>query len=277
VGLLPDLATMRDRARSRLAWAIYGMLALGWRGASRHWYYYRKAYLLLAALATPLVVSVHSIVSYDFSVSILPGWHSTLQPPFFVAGAAFSGLAMVMMITVVLRAAFHLEDFITMRHFENMAKIMLAMGAVVAYGYCMEIFFAWYSANKFEASDAWERAFGIYAPMFWAQILCNVVITQLLWLRRVRRSLSLLFIISLIVCAGMWFERFVIVITSLHRDFLPSSWGLFSATVWDWAVFAGSFGLFLSLLFLFVRFLPAISMSELQKLIAKPKEKENEV
>ena len=276
VGLLPDLATMRDRARSRTAWAIYGMLALGWRGDSSHWYYYRQAYLLLAALATPLVVSVHSIVSYDFSASILPGWHSTLSPPYFVAGAAFSGLAMVIMITIVLRAAFHLEDFITMRHFENMAKIMLAMGIVVAYGYLMETFFAWYSANRYEARDAWERAFGTYAPMFWAQVVCNALIPQLIWFRRVRRSLPILFIISLMICTGMWFERYVIVITNLHKDFLPSSWGVYSVTVWDWAVFAGSAGLFLSFMFLFVRFLPAVSMSELRKLLARPKEKENE-
>jgi molybdopterin-containing oxidoreductase family membrane subunit len=276
VGLLPDLATMRDRAEGRLAWAFYGALALGWRGAARHWQYYRETYLLLAALATPLVVSVHSIVSYDFAVSILPGWHSTLSPPYFVAGAAYSGLAMVIMITVVLRAAFHLEDFITARHFENMAKIMLAMGLVVAYGYLMEAFFAWYSADKFQADDAFERAFGTYALMFWAQVLCNAVVPQLLWFERVRRSLPLLFIISLVVCTGMWFERYVIVITSLHKDFLPSSWGSYSATLWDWAAFAGSTGLFLSLMFLFVRFLPAVSMSDLRKLVARPEEKENE-
>jgi molybdopterin-containing oxidoreductase family membrane subunit len=275
-GLLPDLATMRDRAKGRLAWAAYGALALGWRGSARHWHYYRETYLLLAALATPLVVSVHSIVSYDFSVSILPGWHSTLSPPYFVAGAAYSGLAMVIMITVVLRAAFRLEDFITARHFENMAKIMLAMGLVVAYGYLMETFFAWYSADKFGADDAFERAFGTYATAFWAQVVCNAVIPQLLWFGRVRRSLPLLFAVSLVVCTGMWFERYVIVITSLHEDFLPSSWGVYSATLWDWAVFAGSFGLFLSLMFLFVRFLPAVSMSDLRKLVARPEEKENE-
>lgn len=251
-------------------------MALGWRGASRHWHYYRKAYLLLAGLATPLVVSVHSIVSYDFSASILPGWHSTLSPPYFVAGAAYSGLAMVILITIILRAAFRLEDFITTRHFDNMAKIMLAMGLVVAYCYLMETFFAWYSANEYQAHDAAERAFGIYAPMFWAQVVCNAMVPQLLWLGRVRRNLPLLFIISLIICTGMWFERYVIVVTSLHRDFQPSSWGVYSATLWDWAVFAGSFGLFLSFMFLFVRFLPAASMSELRKLVARPKEKENE-
>jgi molybdopterin-containing oxidoreductase family membrane subunit len=275
-GLLPDLATMRDRSEGRLAWAFYGTLALGWRGASRHWHYYRTAYLLLAGLATPLVVSVHSIVSYDFAVSILPGWHSTLSPPYFVAGAAFSGLAMVIMITMTLRAAFRLEDFITLRHFDNLAKIMLALGLVVAYAYVIEWFLAWYSANRFEAHDAAERAFGAYAAVFWAQVLCNAVVPQLLWLRRVRRSLPLLFLISLVVCTGMWFERSVIVVTSLHEDFLPSSWGLYSPTIWDWAVFAGSTGLFLSLMFLFVRFLPAVSMSELRKLVAGPGEKEDE-
>jgi molybdopterin-containing oxidoreductase family membrane subunit len=276
VGLLPDLATMRDRAEGRLAWAIYGTLALGWRGSARHWHRYQTAYLLLAALATPLVVSVHSIVSYDFSVSILPGWHTTLSPPFFVAGAAYSGLAMVILITIILRAAFRLEDFITARHFENMAKIMLAMGLVVAYGYAMESFFAWYSANEYESHQAVERAFGLYALAFWAQVVCNAVIPQLLWSGRVRRSLPLLFAVSLIVCTGMWMERYVIVITSLHKDFLPSSWGVYSATLWDWVTFAGSFGLFLSLMFLFVRFLPAVSMSELRKLVARPEEKENE-
>jgi molybdopterin-containing oxidoreductase family membrane subunit len=180
------------------------------------------------------------------------------------------------LITACLRAAFRLEDFITTRHFENMAKIMLAVGLVVSYGYAMESFFAWYSGNRYEAHHAVERAFGVYAPVFWAQVVCNAVIPQLLWFGRVRRSLPLLFAVSLIVCTGMWVERYVIVITSLHRDFLPSSWGVYSATLWDWAAFAGSFGLFLSLMFLFVRFLPAVSMSDLRKLVARPKEKENE-
>ncbi|OLE50807.1 MAG: hydrogenase [Acidobacteria bacterium 13_1_20CM_3_53_8] len=275
-GLLPDLATMRDRAKSRAAWAIYGMLALGWRNDARHWHRYERAYLMLAALATPLVVSVHSIVSYDFSVAILPGWHTTLSPPYFVAGAAFSGLAMVIIITIPLRAAFRLEDFITKRHFDNLAKIMLAMGLLVTYGYIIERFSAWYGGNLYEAYNASERARGVYALMFWTQIVSNAIAPQLLWFKRVRTNLPILFVLSLVICTGMWFERYVIVIESLHRDFLPSSWGVFSATLWDWATLVGSFGLFLSLLFLFVRFLPSVSMSEMRKLLQQSKVKEDE-
>ena len=273
VGLLPDLATMRDRSEGRLAWAAYGLLALGWRGSARHWQYYRETYLLLAALATPLVVSVHSIVSYDFSVSILPGWHSTLSPPYFVAGAAFSGLAMVVLITAVLRAAFRLEDLITARHLENMAKIMLASGLLVAYGYLMETFFAWYGGNTYEARHALDRAGGVYAAAFWAQVACNVVLPQALWLRRVRRSVPLLCAVSLVVCVGMWLERYVLVVTSLNRDYLTSSWGDYTATLWDWAAFVGSFGLFLSLMFVFVRLLPAVSVSEMRRLAARSEAK----
>jgi Ni/Fe-hydrogenase subunit HybB-like protein len=274
IGMLPDLATLRDRAKGRVAWAIYGMLALGWRGDARHWRRYESTYLLLAALATPLVVSVHSIVSYDFSITILPGWHTTLSPPYFVAGAAFSGMAMVTMITIVLRTVFRLEEFITMRHFEDMAKIMLAMGLLVIYGYLVDAFFSWYSGNKYELAIMRDRASGVYAAIFWMQIVCNGIVLQALWFGRVRRSLPLLFLVSLIVSVGMWFERFVIVVQSLHRDFMPSSWGNFSPKLWDWAAFIGSVGLFLSLMFLFIRFLPVMSMSEMKKLLHEVKGKE---
>jgi molybdopterin-containing oxidoreductase family membrane subunit len=276
MGLVPDLATLRDRARGRFTRKIYGVMALGWRGASRHWHQYQTGYLLLAGLATPLVVSVHTVVSFDFAVAIVPGWHSTIFPPYFVAGAIFSGFAMVITIAVPLRAAFGLEDFITERHLENMAKVMLATGLMVTYSYVFETFFSWYSDNPFEQFISLNRATGPYALMFWTQITCNVVAPQFLWLRRVRRSSVLLFILALVINLGMWVERYVIVVTSLHRDFLPSSWGMYSGTFWDWATLLGSFGLFLSLMFLFIRFLPAISMAEMRELLPEAKVKEGE-
>jgi Ni/Fe-hydrogenase subunit HybB-like protein len=276
MGLVPDLATLRDRARGRFTKKIYGVMALGWRGASRHWHHYQVGYLLLAGLATPLVVSVHTVVSFDFAVGIVPGWHSTIFPPYFVAGAIFSGFAMVVTIAVPLRAAFGLQDFITERHIENMAKIMLATGLMVTYSYIFETFFSWYSDNRFEQFMSLNRARGPYALMFWTQITCNVVAPQFLWFRRVRRSGVLLFILALVINLGMWVERYVIVVTSLHRDFLPSSWGMYSGTFWDWATLLGSFGLFLSLMFLFIRFLPAISMAEMRELLPEAKVKEGE-
>jgi Ni/Fe-hydrogenase subunit HybB-like protein len=269
IGLLPDLATLRDRAETHLKRIVYGMLAMGWRGSARHWQRYEIAYLLLAGLATPLVVSVHTVVSLDFAVAIIPGWHSTIFPPYFVAGAIFSGFAMVLTIAIPLRAAYHLEDFITMRHLENMAKVMLATGLIVAYGYMMELFMAWYSGNAFEAFVALNRMFGPYAIAYWVLIACNVIIPQALWWKRVRTNVPLLFFISLIVNIGMWVERFVIVITSLHRDFLPSSWGMYNPTFWDYATFAGTIGLFVALLYLFIRFLPVISIFEMRELVQK--------
>jgi molybdopterin-containing oxidoreductase family membrane subunit len=261
------MATLRDRARRPLAQTIYGILAMGWRGSARHWRNYQTAYLLLAGLATPLVVSVHSIVGLDFAVSIVPGWHVTLFPPYFVAGAILSGFAMVMTLAIPLRAVYGLEDFITARHLSNMAKVMLVNGLIVAYGYLMEVFFSWYSGNRFEWALAVNRAVGPYAPLYWALVVCNVVIPQALWFRVVRRNVPLLFVISLLVNVGMWLERFVIIVISLHRDYLPSAWQMYYPSVWDFAHFFGSIGLFLTLLLLFIRFLPVISIFELRELV----------
>jgi molybdopterin-containing oxidoreductase family membrane subunit len=267
VGLLPDLATLRDRTRSRLAQVLYGILAMGWRGSARHWRRYEVTYVILAGLATPLVVSVHTVVSFDFAVALLPGWHSTIFPPYFVAGAIYSGFAMVLVLAIPLRTFYGLEDFITEAHLQNMAKVMLATGLMVAYGYGIEAFMAWYSGNKYELFTQTNRMLGPYAFWYWALIFCNVLAPQILWSARVRRSTPLLFLVALVVLLGMWLERFVIVITSLHRDFLPSSWGMYSPTVWDWTMYIGTIGFFLALMFLFIRFLPMISISEMQTLL----------
>jgi len=267
VGLIPDFATLRDRTPNRFAKAVYGMLSMGWRGSAIHWERYEIAYLLLAGLATPLVVSVHTIVSFDFAVSVTPGWHATIFPPYFVAGAIYSGFAMVVTLAIPIRAMYGLQDFITMRHLENMAKIILATGMIVGYGYIMELFFSWYSGNEYEQFMMWNRITGPYGPFYWALIFCNGLVPQLLWSKRIRTSVPILFVISLIVNVGMWLERFVIVVTSLHRDFLPSSWGMYSGTVWDWGLYVGTIGLFLTLLFLFLRFLPMISIFEMRTLL----------
>lgn len=269
VGLIPDLATLRDRSQHRLAQVIYGFLAMGWRNAASHWQRYQTAYYLLAALATPLVVSVHSVVGLDFAAGLIPGWHSTIFPPYFVAGAIFSGFAMVMTIAIPLRRVFGLEDFITMRHLNNMAKVMLATGLIVAYGYLIEIFTAWYSGNQFEWYMTVNRMLGPYAPAYWLMIGANVVVPQLFWSRRVRRHVPALLVISIIVNVGMWLERFIIVVTSLHRDFIPAAWGMYVPTRWDWALYVGTIGLFFALLFLFVRLLPAISIFEMRELVAE--------
>jgi molybdopterin-containing oxidoreductase family membrane subunit len=264
VGLIPDLATLRDRSTHRLGRVIYGVFALGWRGSARHWHNYETASLLLAGLATPLVVSVHTVVSLDFAVGIIPGWHTTIFPPYFVAGAVFSGFAMVMTLAIPLRALFGLQDFITLRHLQNMAKVMLVTGLIVAYGYVMEAFIAWYSGNTYELFMVYNRLTGPYRFHWAALIACNVLLPQLLWLRKVRSSAAALFAISIVVNIGMWLERFVIIVVSLHRDFLPSSWDMYSGTTWDWATFLGTLGLFFSLLFLFIRFLPMISIFEMR-------------
>lgn len=269
IGLIPDLATLRDRSSSRLGRVVYGILAMGWRGSAIHWHRYEMAYLLLAGLATPLVVSVHTVVSFDFAVSIVPGWHTTIFPPYFVAGAIYSGFAMVMVLAIPIRAVYGLEDFITMRHLENMAKVMLATGLIVAYGYLMEHFMSWYSAEKYERFVTVNRWVGPYAPAYWALILINIVVPQALWFRRVRSNVIMLFLVAIAVNIGMWLERFVIVITSLHRDFLPSSWNMYYPTFWDWSTFIGTIGLFLALLFLFIRFLPMISIFEMRTLVPK--------
>jgi molybdopterin-containing oxidoreductase family membrane subunit len=277
VGLVPDLATLRDHAQRRPARFIYGVFAMGWRNAASHWQRYTTAYFLLAALATPLVISVHSIVGMDFAASVIPGWHSTIFPPYFVAGAVFSGFAMVMTIAIPVRVAFGLEDFITMRHLNNMAKVMLATGLMVGYGYLVEIFMAWYSGIEVEWFVVVNRAFGPYAPAFWTMLAANVLVTQLLWSRRVRHTVPLLFVISVIVNIGMWFERYVIVVTSLHRDFVPAAWGYYDPTLWDWATYIGTIGLFFALLFLFIRLLPMISIFEMRELVVETEQGEEHV
>jgi len=270
-GLVPDLATIRDRTTSKARRLIFGVLALGWRGSARHWQRYEMAYLLLAGLSTPLVLSVHSVVSFDFAVAQVPGWHATIFPPYFVAGAIYSGFAMVMTLAIPMRKFYGLTDFITMRHIENMTKVMLATGMIVAYGYANEAFFAWFSGNEFEGYMITNRMFGPYGPFYWTLISINAVMIQLFWFKRVRNNLGLLFVLSLLVNVGMWLERFVIIVTSLHRDFLPSSWDIFSPTRWDIAMYAGTIGLFLALFFLFVRLLPAISIFEVRTLLPQAK------
>jgi molybdopterin-containing oxidoreductase family membrane subunit len=264
VGLIPDLATLRDRAKSRLAKTLYGIFAVGWRGSNRHWQHYEKAYLLLAALATPLVLSVHTIVSFDFAVSQLPGWHTTVFPPYFVAGAIFSGFAMVLTLMIPLRTLFKWEHLITVRHLENMAKVILLTGSLVGYAYALEFFIAWYGGNQYEAFAFVNRAFGPYYWAYWSMIFCNVITPQFFWFKALRTNTTVLFIASIFVNIGMWFERFVITVTSLHRDFMPSSWDYYSPTFWDVSTFLGSFGLFLTLFMLFIRFLPAIAIAEVK-------------
>ncbi|RPI26745.1 MAG: hydrogenase [Acidobacteria bacterium] len=271
VGLIPDFATMRDKAQHPALRMFYGLLAMGWRGSAVHWHRYETAYLLLAGLATPLVVSVHTVVSFDFAVSVIPGWHTTVFPPYFVAGAIYSGFAMVLTLVIPIRAIYGLEDIITVRHLRNMAKVMLATGLIVAYGYLMEIFMSWYGANSYEQFVTRNRMLGPYAPVFWSLILCNILVPQLLWSRRVRDNVAVLFVIAVVVNIGMWLERYVIVVTSLHRDYLPSSWGMYGGTIWDYMTFAGTIGLFLSLLYLFIRVLPMISIFEVRHLISTHK------
>ncbi|MFN8643738.1 MAG: NrfD/PsrC family molybdoenzyme membrane anchor subunit [Candidatus Binatia bacterium] len=271
VGLIPDLATLRDRAEHPVGKTIYGALSLGWRGSATHWHRYETAYLLLAALSTPLVLSVHTIVSFDFAVGQVPGWHATVFPPYFVAGAIFAGFAMVMIIAIPLRRFYGLEDFVTMRHFDYMGRITLATGLIVGYGYLVETFMAFYGGNKFEVALMWNRFGGPYAPLYWALIFCNILSIQLLWFQRIRSSLGWLFLISIIVSIGMWLERFIIIPVSLSRDFLPSSWGMYYPTIWDWSTFIGTLGLFTTLLFLFIRLLPMISIFEMRTLLPESK------
>ena len=267
LGLIPDLATLRDRARRRVPRFIYGMLAMGWRGSAIHWHRYEMAYLLLAGLATPLVVSVHTVVSFDFAVGLVPGWHSTIFPPYFVAGAIYSGFAMVLTIAIPLRKLYGLEDFITLRHLKNMGIVMLATGMIVAYGYLMETFFAWYSGDIYEKYMMINRMFGPYGWMYWLLILFNILIPQALWVRRVVTNVPALLLIAISVNIGMWLERYVIVVVSLSRDFMPSAWGIYSGTIVDYSVLAGSIGLFVCLMFLFIRVLPMISIFEMRELV----------
>jgi molybdopterin-containing oxidoreductase family membrane subunit len=274
LGLIPDLAALRDRAKNKKQKIIYGILAMGWRGSARHWQRYEKTYFILAALAAPLVVSVHTIVSLDFSVSLLPGWHSTIFPPYFVAGAIFSGFAMVLSLAIPLRYFYKLEDYITLAHLKNSAKVLLAMGMFVGYSYLMEIFTSWWSGDKYELYVTLNRLKGPYALLYWISLLCNIFSIQILWFKKMRENPAILFILSIVVNIGMWLERFIIVVTSLHRDFLPSSWNMFYPTKWDIMTFLGSVGLFLFLFLLFIRLLPVISISEMQKLVEEKKHEE---
>ncbi|MCG6950149.1 MAG: polysulfide reductase NrfD [Acidobacteria bacterium] len=264
MGMIPDLATIRDRATTKLRFYIYGVLSLGWRSSNRHWHRFEFAYLLLASLATPLVLSVHSVVSFDFAVSIMPGWHTTIFPPYFVAGAIFSGFAMVVSLIVPTRKFFGLEEIITARHLENMAKIMLATGMMVGFAYSTEFFMAWYSGNVYEAFTFLNRAFGPYAWAYWTMVTCNVLVPQIFWVRKLRNNTLILWVASILINVGMWFERFVIVVSSLSRDYVPTSWGYYRPTAIDVLTFIGSFGLFLTLFLLFVRFLPMVGMAEVK-------------
>jgi Ni/Fe-hydrogenase subunit HybB-like protein len=264
VGLVPDFATLRDRSTSRVRQMVYGVVALGWRGSNRHWRNYERAYLILASISTPLVFSVHSVVSFDFATSVMPGWHTTIFPPYFVAGAVFSGFAMVMTLLLISRTVFGLHDIVTMKHLELMNKIMLLTGTLVGYAYGMEFFIAWYSGNPYERYVFINRATGPYWWAYWSMITCNVISPQLFWSKRLRTSIPVMFVVSIFINIGMWFERFVIIVTSLHRDFLPSSWGNFSPTIVDIMIYAGSIGLFFTLFLLFIRWIPMIAMAEVK-------------
>jgi Ni/Fe-hydrogenase subunit HybB-like protein len=274
VGLIPDLATLRDRSEKRPLKIIYGMLALGWRGSARHWHRYETAYLLLAGLATPLVLSVHTVVSFDFAIGIIPGWHTTIFPPYFVAGAIYSGFAMVVMLCIPIRKIYGLEGFITETHLDNSAKVMLATGLIVGYGYIVEAFMGWYSGNRYEAFTLWNRLHGPYHVLYGLLWICNIFVPQVLWIKKLRTNPFWLFIISAVVLVGMWLERFVIVVMSLHRDFLTSSWGMYYPTKWDWMTYIGTIGMFLAAIFLFVRVLPMISIFEMRTLLPEAEVKE---
>lgn len=265
IGLIPDLATLRDRATSKIRKFLYGMFALGWRGGNRAWKHYEMGYLLLAALSTPLVLSVHSVVSFDFATSIVPGWHTTIFPPYFVAGAVFGGFAMVLTLMIPVRSIYGLQDLFTLKHIDNMAKIILLTGSIVGYAYIMELFMAYFSGNKFEG-DAFHMRIvsGPYTFYYYCMFFCNVIAPQIFWFDKARRNLVIVFIVVMFVNAGMWFERFVIITTTLARDFLPGQWGLYQPTWVEWMMFAGTFGLFFTMFLLFIRFLPVIAMSEVK-------------
>jgi Ni/Fe-hydrogenase subunit HybB-like protein len=272
IGMIPDFGTMRDRAVMPLAKTAYGMLSLGWRGSTRHWIRYETASLLLAGLSTPLVLSVHTVISFDFAVAAMAGWHTTIFPPYFVAGAIYSGFAMVITLAVPIRKFYHLEDLVTLRHLDNMAKVMLGTGLIVGYGYGMEVFMSWYAASHWEFFMMWNRMFGPMGWAYWILILTNLAIPlTTLWSRKLRVNALFLFLLSFVINTGMWFERFVIVVTSLYRDYLPSSWGTYRATKWDYMTFVGTWGMFTLLFLLFVRFLPMIPMSEIRMMLPQTK------
>ncbi len=264
VGLIPDLATLRDRAKTAIRKRVYGALALGWRGANRHWQNYERAYLILAAISTPLVFSVHSVVSFDFATSLMPGWHTTIFPPYFVAGAVFSGFAMVMTLMLITRAVYGLRSIVTMKHLELMNKIMLLTGSLVGYAYAMEFFIAWYSGNEYEWFVFKNRATGPYAWAYWTMVSCNVLSPQVFWSKKLRTSIPVMFVVAILINIGMWFERFVIIVTSLHRDFLPSSWGYFRPTLVDIFTYLGTLGLFFTCFLLFIRWVPMIAIAEVK-------------
>jgi Ni/Fe-hydrogenase subunit HybB-like protein len=266
LGLIPDLATLRDAAKSRTRRVVYGIMSFGWRGSARHWHHYRVGYLLLAGLSTPLVVSVHTIVSFDFAISQLPGWHTTIFPPYFVAGAIFSGFAMVMTLMIPARRVLGFKHVVTERHLDNMAKVMLATGLMVSYGYAMEHFMAWYSGSGYEAFAFLNRWTGPYAPIWYAQIFCNVIAPQIFWFPSMRRNEVVLLVVSILINVGMWAERFVIVAVTLTRDFVPSSWAMYTPTWVDWGLLFGSISTFGLLFLLFLRFLPAIPVFEVKEL-----------
>jgi molybdopterin-containing oxidoreductase family membrane subunit len=264
VGLVPDFATLRDRIKSKFGKIAYGIAALGWRGSNRHWWNYEKAYMILAGLATPLVLSVHTIVSFDFAVSVIPGWHTTIFPPYFVAGAVFSGFAMVLTLMIIVRKIYGLEEIMTDDHIEKMNIIILVTGSMVGFAYLMEFFIAWYGQVEYEKAIFILRATGPYAWAYWIMITCNVLSPQFFWSKKLRRHVGFTFFISIVVNIGMWFERFVITVTSLSTDFLPSSWGYYSPTMWDMLTYLGTFGLFGTFFLLFLRFLPMIAVAELK-------------
>lgn len=270
MGMVPDIATMRDRAKNKIRKVALTILSLGWRGSNKQWLHYEQAYLIFAGLSTPLVLSVHSVVSFDFAVSQLPGWHTTIFPPYFVAGAIFSGFAMVATLLILMREAFNLKHYITLDHLEKMNKIIMTTGLLVGYAYASEFFIAWYSGSAFERFTFINRAFGPYWWAYWIMVSCNVGIPQLFWFKKFRRSIPLMFVVSLFVNIGMYFERFVIIVTSLHRDFLPSSWAMYIPTWIEWGIFLGFIGFFFIFFLLFVRFLPAIAVGEVKSVMDQP-------
>jgi len=274
IGLIPDFASLRDAAKTLVVRRIYGILAMGWRGSARHWNRYETAYLLLAGLSTPLVLSVHSVVSLDFASAVVPGWHTTFFPPYFVAGAIYSGFAMVLILAIPFRYLYGMQDFITLRHLQNCGKLMLATGLIVAYSYAMEAFFAWYSPDKYERAMMWNRMTGPYSGYYWMLVLCNIILPQSLWFNKVRSTPWMLFLVACVVNTGMWLERYVIIITSLQRDFLPTSWGMYWFTKWDVMTLLGTMGFFTLLFFLFIRFAPAISIFEIRSMLPQAKVKE---
>lgn len=267
VGLIPDFANLRDRTKNKVKKVIYSITSLGWRASNRHWQHYEMVYLILAGFATPLVLSVHTIVSFDFAVSIIPGWHTTIFPPYFVAGAVFSGFAMVQNVLIFVRKVFNYENLITVNILEKMNKIIILTGSMVGYAYAMEFFIAWYSGNEAESFVFINRALGDYAWAYWIMVTCNVVFPQLFWIKRIRRNIPIMFVIGVLVNVGMWFERFVITVTSLSRDFLPSSWAYYKPTLIDGGILLGSFGMFFTLLLLFTKSLPVVSLAEIKSVI----------